>query len=262
MKHFFSAVVVSLFCMQTVHAETIEYGLFNHLGVGVSLGTDGLGFDIAAPVSSWGAVRIGMSSSFGFTYNADVEFETDSKSIVTSRTKDGGKVKVVNVEGKLNINDYKVLLDIYPSQNRAFHFTAGAFYGPREFVKAYNTEPFLAEKDWGTAGVMVGDYCIATNENGKVEATIEVSRFKPYFGVGFGRVVPNRGPVHVTCDFGVKLWEEPAVYTWTIDKFGDMDYREITREGVNNKKYDEAFDIKSQITFFPVLNIRICGRIF
>ena len=258
----FSAVVVSLLCLSSAHAETIEYGLFNHLGVGVSLGTGGLGFDVAAPVASWGVIRVGMSSTFNESYSTDVEFETDSKSIVTNRTKDNGKIKVLNVEGKINIHDFKMLLDIYPSRNSAFHFTAGAFYGPKTFLTVYNTEPFLAEKDWGTAGYMLGDYKISTDEKGKAEASIEVSGFKPYFGVGFGRSVPTRHRIHVTCDFGVKLWGEPAIYTWSTDKWGDRQYTELTKEGVNNTKYDEFFDIKSMVTVYPVINIRICGRIF
>ena len=252
MKHLFSAVAVSLLCLQAAHAQTTEYGFFNHLGVGVSIGTGGLGFDVAAPVTDWAAVRAGMSMSPGAKYSADVDIDVDSKSITTDQLK---------IEGKLNINDYKLLLDLYPFRS-GFHLTAGAFYGPRKFISLYNAELFLAKEDWGTAGVKIGEYRLTSDENGNVEANIEVKDLKPYVGLGFGRAIPKKGRVGVSCDFGVKLWGTPGVYTWAEDNFGNREYKELTKEGVNEEDFNDAFDIMSRITFYPVLNIRICGRIF
>ncbi|MCH5302843.1 MAG: hypothetical protein J1E77_08380, partial [Prevotella sp.] len=38
-----------------------EYGIFDHLGVGVSVGTTGIGFDLAAPVTDYLQLRAGYS---------------------------------------------------------------------------------------------------------------------------------------------------------------------------------------------------------
>lgn len=253
MKRFsFPAVAVFLFFMNAAHAQTTESGFFNHLGAAVSLGTGGLGFDLAAPVTDWAAVRAGMSLSPGARYSAEVDLDVDTKSIITDQVK---------VEGKLNIRDFKLLLDLYPFRS-GFHLTAGAFYGPEKFISLYNEEPFLAREDWGTAGVKIGEYRLTSDEYGNVEANIEVNGFKPYLGFGFGRAVPKKGRVGVSCDFGVKFWGTPGIYTWVEDNFGNREYKELTREGVNDEDFDDAFDIMSRITFYPVLNIRICGRIF
>lgn len=256
MKRFISAVIVCVFCWPVAKAQTSELGLFNHLAVGASVGTEGWGVDLAVPVTQWAAIRAGISKYPEIMkYSTTVSLEdVEAEGVLTTEE--------ITLEGKINTDiNYKVLVDLYPFKNSSFHLTAGAFYGPRNFASAYNTEPFLAEKDWGTAGVTIGDYRITTDENGIIQANVEFEQLKPYLGLGFGRAVPNKR-VNVTCDFGVKLWGTPGIYMWTKDEWGDNVYQELTKEGLGDDQFNDAFDIMSKVTVYPVLSIRISGKIF
>lgn len=55
----------ALFLMLMVHPthaqDKIEYGIFDHLGAGISIGTDGIGVDVAAPLTNYVAFRTGIS---------------------------------------------------------------------------------------------------------------------------------------------------------------------------------------------------------
>lgn len=256
MKKLFLLVVAALFGWQTTQAqEEVEYGLFNHLGVGVSLGTDGIGFDVAAPITEWAAVRAGMSIFPSIKYDDDVNIRSNSKSFTK---------KDVNIEGKLNMKDFKLLFDFYPIKSSGFHLTAGAFIGSKKIINAYNTEEFLARDEWGVSGIMIGDNRVTSDKNGNCEANIEVAGFKPYLGFGFGRAVPN-SRFTVSCDFGVKFWGKPCVGAMVSDDFGNRSYKKIHYKDLNDDDDEDlrdGFKTAEKITVFPVLNIRLTGRIF
>lgn len=256
MKKLFLLVVAALFGWQTTQAqEEVEYGLFNHLGVGVSLGTDGIGFDVAAPITEWAAVRAGMSIFPSIKYDDDVNIRSNSKSFTK---------KDVNIEGKLNMKDFKLLFDFYPIKSSGFHLTAGAFIGSKKIITAYNTEEFLARDEWGVSGIMIGDNRVTSDKNGNCEANIEVAGFKPYLGFGFGRAVPN-SRFTVSCDFGVKFWGKPCVGAMVSDDFGKRSYKKIHYKDLNDDDDEDlrdGFKTAEKITVFPVLNIRLTGRIF
>ena len=61
MKKYLLLSILSVFGLTSVHAQynDVEWGLFNHLSVGVGLGTTGISVDVAAPISPYVAVRGG-----------------------------------------------------------------------------------------------------------------------------------------------------------------------------------------------------------
>ena len=258
MRKFISAIIISLFCWQAAQAgEPVEYGFFNHLGVGASAGTEGFGFDLAVPVLRWAAVRVGISKYPNYKYSKTVKLDVESSTITTDEIK---------IEAALNDNmDYKILVDLYPFRNSSFHLTGGAYFGTKNFVSAYNAEPFLDEKDWGTAGVKIGDYRIYSDEKGNVKVNLDSEmEVKPYVGFGFGYAVPKKR-LNVTFDMGAKFWGEPGIYLNTKDNFGDTHYSRLTKDDVkemNEKDIDKAFDIMSKVIAYPVISLRISGRIF
>lgn len=256
MKHFILFALAAVFGLQTAQAQKTELGLFNHVGLGLSLGTDGIGFDVAAPVTDYAAVRAGMSLFPSIKHSEEVNIRSNSASFTN---------KDVDVEGKLNIKDFKFLIDLYPSKYSSFHFTTGAFIGSKKIVTAHNNEPFLAQSEWGVSGVMIGDYRITSDMNGDVEANIEVNGFKPYIGIGFGRAVPKKSRVSVSCDFGVKFWGKPGIGAMTTTNFGEKVYKKIGYDDLtanDDEDLRDALEIAEKIIVYPVLNIRINGRIF
>ena len=229
--------------------------LFNHLSVGVSLGIDGVGFDLASPIGNHFAVRAGMSVWPQATYKTDVDPGTDSKSFILN--KDGK----IDIEGKIKIANFKLLFDYYPSKRSSFRVTAGAFIGSEKIVSVYNDVAFLQQYEWGKAGIQHGSLKIASDEKGNIGIDAKVNSFKPYLGVGFGRAVPRKR-IGVAVDLGVQFWGKPAMYTNIKDDFGDISYRKLTKQENGNKDINDAVDKLSKIVVCPVLSVRLCGRIF
>lgn len=258
MKRFIPAFVLSLFCWHAAQAgEPIEYGLFNHLAIGASVGTEGYGFDLAMPVAKWAAVRVGISKYPQYKYTKKVDISDLRKETPEITTDE------INMVAKINDEvNYKILVDLYPFKKSSFHITGGAYFGDsRYFVTAYNEEPFMKKEHWGNTGVKVGEYTITTDENGIIKANLETDAIKPYVGLGFGRAVPKRR-INFAFDMGARFWGEPGIYMKTLDKWGEFNYTKLTKEGLDKKELDEAFDIMSKVVVYPVISFRLSGRIF
>lgn len=258
--------VFAMICVaQPAKAQSFEgeYGFFDHLGAGVSLGTDGIGIDLATPVTDWAAVRAGISFTPGIKYTKSISIN------------DVDLYENVDIEAKLNMFDFKVLADFYPFKTSSFHITAGFFVGNENAVKVTNSSPLIKDPGkYGRVGIVLGDYRVTTDESGKIDADVKVNKFKPYIGFGFGRAIPKKSRVAVSCDFGVKFWGTPGLGVYTCKKKGITDF---TGAGVglsyhkfsydelgpnDNKDFKDVIEIAEKIVVYPVLNIRVAGRIF
>ncbi len=252
MRHFNRIILLSALAFMTaanVSAQE-DFKPFSHLSIGYSAGTDGiLSFDVATPLCEFIQARVGLSAQPGFSYTGKVKY----------RTHGGESSDKVEVKGKLHKTDFKMLFDFYPAANSSsFHFTAGAFIGSSRVVDIHNTEPIpgILPEDYGVAGIEIGKYLIKTDKEGVAKADIKVNSFKPYLGIGFGRAVPKTKSVSVMCDIGVQFWGTPKVYS-----YDDGKAVRVTSKDVDNSD-NGVLDIISKIAVYPVLNVRICGKIF
>jgi hypothetical protein len=232
-----------------------DSNMFNHLSIGLSAGTDGIGLDLAAPIGNHFSVRAGKEDWPKIKYKPDISPGTDSKSFILN--KDGK----IDIEGKINMADFKLLFDYYPFTNSSFRLTAGAYFGKEKVVTVYNKGQFLSQNEWGSAGIQHGKYKIASDANGNINLDLKAKSFKPYLGLGFGRAVPRKR-IGVAFDLGVQFWGTPGVYTNVKDDFGDVSYKKLTKQEDGNKDLNKAIKNISKLKVFPVLNIRLCGRIF
>ena len=238
-----AAMAMALFSMPAQAQDKVEeFGIFDHLSAGLTLGTTGIGIDLSAPVTEYLQVRAGYNFCSGIKYKEDIDYRAK-----------GQPTKKTEVEGKLHLGTAKLLLDVFPFRNTPFHFTTGFYIGTDEIIKAENTIPVTAF-DKGE-GILIGDYIVEFDQDGIAKATIKVNKFRPYVGIGFGRSVP-RGRIGVSGDLGVQFWGTPKVYEKQTGK--DL---EVTKSDLGSDS-DKYFDIMSKITVYPALTIRICGRIF
>ncbi|MBQ9285734.1 MAG: hypothetical protein IJ209_05565 [Bacteroidaceae bacterium] len=255
-----SFILLVAFCAlsQTLHAQTADRRVFNHMAIGLSLGTDGIGFDVAMPATEFFDLRVGASFLPKLKFSGDYDIDSESASITADE---------VTIEGKINKMDAKALLDFYPVKNGIFRITAGAYIGGSKVLSAYNTSEFLAREDWGNTGVKIGDYRVMSDEQGNVKADIKVNAIKPYLGIGIGRAVPRNKRIGVMADLGVQFWGKPSVWANAKDDFGDIHYTKLEKQDFskdqnNSADANKAIDIMEKICVYPVLSIRICGRIF
>ena len=236
-------MAMALFSMPAQAQDKVEeFGIFDHLSAGLTLGTTGIGIDLAAPVTEYLQVRAGYNLCSGIKYKEDIDYRAK-----------GQPTKKTEVEGKLHLGTAKLLLDVFPFRNTPFHFTTGFYIGTDEIIKAENTIPVTAF-DKGE-GILIGDYIVEFDQDGIAKATIKVNKFRPYVGIGFGRSVPRKR-IGVSGDLGVMFWGKPKLY----EKQTGRDL-EVTKSDLGSDS-DKYFDIMSKITVYPTLTIRICGRIF
>lgn len=237
------AIMAVILCVQQASAQkrVREFGIFDHLGIGASIGTTGYGFQVAAPITDYLQLRAGYSFAPNLKYTEkDVDYETF----------DGGEGKT-DIEGKLNMGDLSLLLDIYPFKKPTFHFTVGFFSGKERVITAYNTKPVDVD-----GSLEIGDYKVEFDKDGFANAAIQVNKFKPYIGIGFGRAVPRKR-VGFSFEMGTQFWGTPGVYA----KSGDGSWQELTSSDLD-KKDEGGIDLLSKITIYPVITFRLTGRIF
>ena len=243
---------------QPAHAQNqIEYGIFDHLGAGLSVGTDCIGIDVATPLTDYVAFRTGVS----FVPKIKIK-----KNNIHIKDDNATLEDHVDVEGKLNIFDFKLLADFYPFKSSSFHITAGAFIGSEDAAHAVNTSMFIKDPEkYGKVALVLGDYHVTTDENGYANLDLKVNSFKPYVGFGFGRAVPRKSRVSVSCDFGVKFWGSPKLGAMTINDWNEKVYHKFSYKDLDeddDEDLKDALKIIEKVIVYPVLNVRISGRIF
>lgn len=222
-----------------------ESGIFNSLAVGASVGTTGIGVDVASPIGNYVALRAGVSFMPNITFNTNVDVDIEATAI-------GNVPSSMDVEGALKRASGDVLVNVYPFRSVGFFVCAGAYFGGNKLVKIDGHSEDLAGKiaEGGKAGIEIGDYTIPVDENGNVSGGLEVSSFRPYLGLGFGRAVPKKR-IGFMVDLGVQFHGTPKVYANT----GDL--------SALAEEADNGFtDIINKLTVYPVLKFRICGKIF
>lgn len=134
--------------------DILKNGWFNHMDIAFTVGTDGLGFDLAAPMTDWARLRMGGSFMPALTYNMnfsmEVGKETDSQAEKDRRFNKMADLmrdftgrrpeNTVDMTGDPTMNHFKLLVDIFPfKNNRHWHATVGFYYGSGAIAEAYNT---------------------------------------------------------------------------------------------------------------------------
>ena len=233
-----------------LQAQENEFGYFNSLSIGASIGTTGWGIDVATPLGNHLALRAGFTIMPNISYSDNVDVSIN----YTSSYLPEGKIPAsIKVEGSMGRTAGEILLNYYPFKRSSFVLTGGAVFGGDKLIKVKGHSPELAQYQElaGKAGIEIGDYTIPVDPNGNVSGGIKVSSFRPYLGLGFGRIVPKNKRLGFLFELGVQIHGTPEVYT---------DYGNI---GELMKKANNDFsEILDKVTLYPVLRFRLCGKIF
>lgn len=126
-----------------------ENQVFSTVEIAANIGTTGIGFELASPVTKWTKLRVGVDfmpnvtipMTFGLdSYDGDIinnKFDqiADMMYDMTGLHID----KDVKMDSKLNMTTLRVLLDVYPFRNKHWHITAGFFYGGHSIGTSMNT---------------------------------------------------------------------------------------------------------------------------
>jgi len=134
-------------------------GFLKTLDLSLNVGTSGIGFDLATPISDMFQVRVGYEFMPPFHVGIDFPIEVGGEPAekydeqghrVESRfdrlAKNLKEVTGYDVDnhvemiGKPTMNNFKLLFDVFPfKNNKHWHFTAGVYIGPNQFARADNS---------------------------------------------------------------------------------------------------------------------------
>ena len=234
--------------------------VFDHLSIGVGPGTDGLGFELAAPLGRHVQLRAGYGAAAGIA-----RIGVGDISVPEHPGDPGSSDADVPLSVRFAASDARLLFNIYPSATGGFHFVVGAYMGSPAFARASLTG---MPSDYDRIGIDADGYLVKA-EDGKLEiglggSGIGASSFavKPYAGIGFGRAVRADRRVSVTCDLGVQYQGTPAFWAEGESITGR---RKNVRISGNEffSGIEEDFDALARYTaFWPTLNIRVYVRLF
>lgn len=149
------ALFIALLTASTLTIKAQYYGttdnMFNHLDLGVTLGTTGIGIDATMPISNIVKLRTGFEVMPRFNHDMHFDVQSfDDKGIVTDASfkqmseflygMTGFKVNDnVIMQGKPTMWNFKLLVDIYPlKNNKHWRVTAGFHWGPSKIAEAVN----------------------------------------------------------------------------------------------------------------------------
>ena len=163
MKNFITIItlVCALHCniyAQKIYNNSIGSavnGYFNHLDIAITGGTTGIGIEVASPIGEYVQVRTGFEYMPHFNINMDFGIQvakegetsvnaTESRSrfeklsgVLTEMT--GYQIDdKVTMRGEPRLHNFKLLFDVFPFQNKKWHFTAGFYAGPSRIGIAEN----------------------------------------------------------------------------------------------------------------------------
>lgn len=164
MKKRFGIIVAALLTATLSFAQSADYpcvegstsnkddkNILNHLDGSITLGTTGLGVDLAMPIGNRVQVRTGFSffPHYEQTMHFGVEVGDDSDPAVQDEKFNKLKQTLnemftfevdrnVDMKGKPTMKNFKLLVDVFPFQNKHWHVTGGFYWGPSTVAKAEN----------------------------------------------------------------------------------------------------------------------------
>ena len=246
-------------------------GLFNHLSIGISTGLSGSGIDVTMPVHRLITVRTGYSGlHFGDIKFKSINTAEDLESYALVEDDAVRRAKMadkIELAAKPNFWNVFLLAEIHPFTNESFHFTAGLYFGSKNFVHFRNTNEgaldFLYDAnnkvmDYNRAfntnfspiGLKFGDYIFAADENGNIDVMMKTNVVKPYLGVGVGKHIAQQHRLSFALDLGLIFWGSP--------KFILNNGKEIKSSG----REAGITQVLSWLKAWPSLQVKVAYKIF
>ena len=146
-------VWIALACLpKTAMAQddSSRFRAFNNVELGLTLGSTGVGLDIATPISNIIILRTGfeLMPHFEQRLHFDIQSFDNSGTLLESRFDEmanrleqftGYKASPkVDMIGKPTFWNFKLLFDVFPFRNKHWHLTAGFHWGSSDIAEAVN----------------------------------------------------------------------------------------------------------------------------
>ena len=246
----------------SVNAQEKEWdpAPFKHLSVGVGVGSAGLDFEVATTLGYHFQLRAGLSAlPYTFRMPFDIGLNEMFEEATPEALRKSGIIpsevpSEVDIFAKIGLVNGKVLVDIYPFKKAGVHLTTGLYFGnndlisvgaqlPNEFMDAVR-KVSQYDIDFGVDNKFLAD--------GTIDLAVKTRAVKPYVGLGLSRAVPKRR-ISFNTDFGVLFHGAPTISSSTPE-LSQYVNEVLDKEGIT--------DVLNKVVVYPVVSLRIVGRIF
>ena len=178
--------------------DDMERGVFNHVGLNVSASTEGIGVGVAAPITDYLELSAGVNFMPSIKIKGDVNVDYNIGQLpidIPSHDK-------VKITGDLKRTTMDVKLNIYPFGGNSSFFIAGGFsFGGEKLgtltghsdviQQAVNDYPAYKDLILSSITAELDKYNVKFDEKCNINGDIRVKKFRPYVGLGVGRLVPK-----------------------------------------------------------------------
>lgn len=260
MKKFLIAGAMFLLGLTGMSAQSEAfYGVGNRVGVGVGVGTEGIGLDAAVSLTKWCSARVGVNI-MPKVLKITQDFDADELGSVNYQGYDITLNDPIEAEASFSRTYVDVKFDLYPFPNASSFFVCAGFsFGGDKLVKIKGHSDDAADvisgiENYGQDinnqfGIDIDEYKIPINENGDVNGGMKVSGFRPYLGLGFGRLIP-KGRLGFRFELGAQFQGKPEIYA------DGADLNKLDQEVKN-----DISDMMDYLKVYPVIKFSLRGRI-
>ena len=144
---------IAVLCSAFLSSNAQKVSAFEHLDLGITAGTTGIGFDLATPINEQFRVRAGFSfvpeinvkMNFGIEGRKQDEngnWVTTKFDSMADKFADFTSLEIndnIDMLGNPDFYNGNLLVDFFPIKNSNFHITAGFYYGQSKIAHACNT---------------------------------------------------------------------------------------------------------------------------
>lgn len=195
----------------------------HHVSIGISVGTNGLGVEIAKPTRFKKIFLRAGATYLQYHRLFDVNLNTQS---------------TINIEAGVKFNQLFGAAQLYPFRKSSFHLITGASY-----LYNFNLAAFI---DTNT-GINFEGIEVNAEDFGEISLNIDWYKIVPFVGFGFGKMIPSKR-LSFNGELGCYYMGSPKI---TSEYFGILD---ITNA-------DELIPILERnikgYSFLPFINFKI-----
>lgn len=264
MKKLMMVAVILLTSVGSVMAQSdYKRGIFNHVGLNVGAGTEGISVGVAAPVTNFLEVEAGVNimPSFKLSGDLDVDINMPQESDIQYPTSG-----TIHAEGSFDRTTFNVKANLYPfGGGSKFFIAAGLSIGGekiaevtgscdelRKFSENNLHTPELKDQFRKVISANLGGYNLELDENYNLQGDIRCKNVRPYLGLGFGRLVPKN---RIGCRFelGCQFMGKLKVY----QNGNEIDINKALEDAGE----DDLSKFVKDLKVYPVLKFSLTGRI-
>ena len=261
MKKILMMVILGLVFATSGFAQ-FKRTVFNHVGLNAGVGTEGISIGVATPLfKNFVELEAGVDilpKCLSISEQADLT--VDASIIVQGQTVRIPDSKV-DIDADFSRTAFHAKANIYPfGGNSKFFIAAGFSAGGAKLAKlsghsdglaqVIRQYPEYADEILDRVGAELSDYNVKFDKNGDIKADLRCNSFRPYLGLGFGRVVP-KNRLGFRWEIGCQYMGKLKIY----QNGSEVDVRTMGKDG------GDIADVMDKIQFYPVLKLQIVGRI-